>query len=128
MDPTITAIESACQKLNQQDAEELREDINRVLRRFHPKPNLNKAEQVIRELKRDKSRIILTADKGVTIVVMVRQDYIDKANNLLAQPAYRPIPQEPHQQNKGQSNHHTKEGKIGYTNTCTQQDVVPLIL
>ena len=35
----ITAIEAACTKLSQQDAEELRVDINRVLRSSHP-PNL----------------------------------------------------------------------------------------
>ena len=35
----ITAIEAACTKLSQQDAEELRADINKVLRSSHP-PNL----------------------------------------------------------------------------------------
>ena len=34
-------------------------------------------------------------DKGVTMVVMDRQEYIDKTNNLLAQPAHRPIPKDP---------------------------------
>ena len=48
----------------------------------------------MRELKRDKPRIVLTADKGVTMVVMDRQDYINKANNPLAQPTYRPIPKD----------------------------------
>ena len=41
----ITAIEAACTKLSQQDAEELRADVNRVLRSSHPpKPNLTKAQ------------------------------------------------------------------------------------
>ena len=50
----ISAIEAACTKLSQQDAEELRADINRVLRSSHPpKPNLTKAENIaLRELKR----------------------------------------------------------------------------
>ena len=39
------------------------------------------------ELRKDSNRTILTADKGVAMVVMDRKDYIDKANNLLAQPA-----------------------------------------
>ena len=83
----ITAIEAACTKLSQQDAEELRADINRVLRSSHlPKPNLTKAQNLaIRELKRDRGRIVLTADKGVAMVVMDRQDYINKANQLLNQ-------------------------------------------
>ena len=41
----ITAIKAACTKLRQQDAEELRAEINRVLRSSHlPKPNLTKAQ------------------------------------------------------------------------------------
>ena len=48
----ITAIESVCSELGQQDAEELRADINRVLRSSHPTPNLTKAQiQALRELK-----------------------------------------------------------------------------
>ena len=78
----ITAIEAACTKLSQQDAEELRADINRVLRSSHtPKPNLTKAQNLaLRELKRDRDYIVLTADKGVAMVIMDRQDYINKAN------------------------------------------------
>ena len=50
----IVAIEAACTKLGQQDAEELRAEINRVLRSSHPpKPNLTKSQlQAIRELKK----------------------------------------------------------------------------
>ena len=35
------------------------------------------------------------ADKNIAMMVMERQEYIDKANNLLAQPACRPIPKDP---------------------------------
>ena len=41
------------------------------------------------------SRVVLTADKGVAMVVIDKQDYINKSNTLLAQPAYRPIPKDP---------------------------------
>ena len=93
----ITVIESVCTKLGQQDAEELRADINRVLRSSHlPKPNLTKAQsQAIRELKRDRDHIVLTADKGVAMVIMDRQDYINKSNNFLNQPTYRALSQDP---------------------------------
>ena len=93
----ITAIEAACTKLSQQDAEELRADINRVLRSFHaPKPNLTKAQNlVLRELKRDRDRIVITADKGVAMVIMDRQDYINKANLLLNQNTYKSIAKDP---------------------------------
>ena len=93
----ITAIEAACTKLSQQDAEELRADINWVLRSSHPpKPNLTKAQNsAIRELKRDRDHIVLTAGKGVAMVIMDRQDYISKANKLLCQNTYKAIQQDP---------------------------------
>ena len=59
------------------------------MRGSHP-PSLILARQqahAIRELKGDKDRLVLTADKGVAMVVMDRQDYINKFHNLLAQPA-----------------------------------------
>ena len=93
----ITAIEAACTKLSQQDAEELRADINRVLRSSHPpKPNLTKAQNsALRDLKRDRDHIVLTADKGVAMVIMDRQNYINKANQLLNQNTYRSIAKDP---------------------------------
>ena len=93
----ITAIEAACTKLSQQDAEELRADINRILRSSHPpKPNLTKAQNTaLRELKRDRDHIVLTADKGVAMVVTDRQDYINKANLLLNQNTYKVISKDP---------------------------------
>ena len=50
--------------------------------------------QAIRELKRNRDCIVLTADKGVAMVIMDRQTYINKSNNLLNQPTYRAIPQD----------------------------------
>ena len=93
----ITAIEAACTKLSQQDAEELRADINRVLRSSHPpKPNLTKAQNtVLRELKGDRDCIVLTAEKRVAMVVMDKQDYINKANQLLNQNTYKVISKDP---------------------------------
>ena len=35
------------------------------------------------KLRKDKNRIIITADKGVSMVVMDREDYIRKAEELL---------------------------------------------
>ena len=93
----ITAIETACQKLTDQDAEELRADINGLLRITQAlKPNLSKEEsKAFAELKKDKDRIILTADKGVAIVVLDRKEYIEKVENLLGLPAYRTLDTDP---------------------------------
>ena len=89
----ITAIEMACQKLTDQDVEGLRAVINELLRKtLAPKPNLSKKERMaLEELKSDKDRIILTADKGVAMVILDRKEYIEKAENLLVQPAYRTL-------------------------------------
>ena len=93
----ITAIESACQMLDHQEAKELRADINRLLRCSHPpKPNLTKAElQALSQVMNDRNRKALTADKGVAMVVMDRNEYIDKATNLLSTPAYMTIDRDP---------------------------------
>ena len=37
----------------------------------------------MRELKKDDTRVILTADKGVFMVVMDKEEYIGKAEELL---------------------------------------------
>ena len=83
--------------MHHQEAEELRADVNRLLRSSHsPKPNLIKKEiKAPAELRKDSNRTILTADKGVAMVVMDRKDNIDKENNLLVQPAYGTIDRDP---------------------------------
>ena len=93
----IAAIGSVCHKLTDQDVQEIRVDMNALLRRAKaPKSNLNKAERkTLIQLKRDKDRIILTVDKGVAMVVLDREDYIEKAGNLLAQPSYRTLDRDP---------------------------------
>ena len=57
----------------------------RVLR--HPcqlKPNVSKGEmEAIKQLKADKDRVILTADKGIALVILEKKDYIEKAKQLL---------------------------------------------
>ena len=61
-----------------------------------PRFNITREERkLIDELRRDKNRIILTANKGVSMVVMDRDDYNKKAQELLQQSAYRPIPHDP---------------------------------
>ena len=77
----ITNIEKTCQSLDANSAEELRSDICRVLRQTHHlKPNIKRKElEALRQLKEDKSRMVLTANKGVALVVIDRTDYIRKS-------------------------------------------------
>ena len=48
-----------------------------------PKPNIKKEEaKAIQDLKRDKERIVLTTDKGVSMVIMDKEDCIKKSEEL----------------------------------------------
>ena len=61
-----------------------------------PKPNLSKQESIgLAQIKKDKDRVVLTADKGVAMVVMDKEDCIQKAESLLPQPAYSTIDRDP---------------------------------
>ena len=61
-----------------------------------PKPNIAREERkAIAELKKDPSRMVLTADKGVALVVMNTEDYKKKAEELLNQNTYRAITSDP---------------------------------
>ena len=57
-----------------------------------PKPNLDKDERIaLHQLRKDKDRVILTVDKCVTMVVLDKEEYINKAKELLNTPAYKEI-------------------------------------
>ena len=91
----IAVVESMCSKLWEDEAIKLRTDIN-VLLRKSPKSNLTKEERInLAQLKKDKNRVILAADKGMAMVVMDKEEYVSKAQELLAQPVYRSIPSDP---------------------------------
>ena len=100
----ITAVESTCTKLKEEDVMELRADINALLRKAKaPKPNLTKEGRIgLLQLKKYNDKVVLTADKGVAMVVMDKQEYISKVEELLAQPACRTIPRDPTNKIKAQ--------------------------
>ena len=93
----ITAIEEVCQKLERGEAEELRGEVKAILKRAHPpKPNISREEQkAMEELRKDTTRTVLTADKGVALVVMDQKEYQKKAEELLDQTTYSMINQDP---------------------------------
>ena len=68
------------------EADELRSDISCLLRNpnHNNKTNLTIQEcRALTELKQDTSMVVLTADKGVAMVIMDQQDYNYKAQTLL---------------------------------------------
>ena len=94
-----------CQKLKEGEAEELRVEIKNILKKTQPtRPNITKDElKAIRELKQDDNRIILTADKGVALVVL-NKEYIEKAEHLPNQQTYRKIKEDPAPKQKSKLN------------------------
>ena len=92
----IVAIEKVCTTV-QGKAEELRGEVKANIKKIQPpKYNLTKEEhKALEELKKDKTRMILTVDKGVSIVVIDKEEYTRKADDLLSQPSYKNIPTDP---------------------------------
>ena len=84
----VATIKQACTALRQGEAEELRGEVKATIKEIQPpKYNLTREEyKALEELKKDKNRMILTADKGVSIVVIDKEEYIRKAEELLRQP------------------------------------------
>ena len=93
----ITAIETICSKLKEDDVAELRGEINGILKKGKiPKSNLDKEERkALHQLRKDKDRVILTVDRGVTMVVLDKEDCINEAKDLLNTPVYKEIPKDP---------------------------------
>ena len=87
----IVPIEKACLKLTTGKVEELRGEIKAILKRkTNNKPNISKEEYwAIRELRNDNTRMVLTAEKGVSMVLMDREDYNNKSEELLQSPHKR---------------------------------------
>ena len=82
---TVTAPQAS--ELNRVDCSGLYLNDNRILNTFTNKPihtNITKAEHLALEnLRKDKDHIIVTADKGVALVVMDKMEYITKCEGLL---------------------------------------------
>ena len=93
----IAQIERMCQKMKQGEAEELRGQIKQILKNITPpKTNISKEEaKAIKELRKDQEKVILTADKGVSMVVMEKNKYIRKSEDLLNQTTYTALKTDP---------------------------------
>ena len=93
----IAAVEQTCQNLTLGEADEMNAEIKVAIKRSHPlRHNISREEQrALRELKKDETRVILTADKGVCLVLMDKEEYIGKAEELLKEKTYKINPTDP---------------------------------
>ena len=101
IDAYIMATELAAFKLPTQEVDEFRSDINRLLKQqqqhHHNNCNLNPAQcRALTQLKQDNTRVVLTGDKGVAMVIMDQQEYNNKAQALLQDTnTYKVLPKDP---------------------------------
>ena len=93
----IAAIKRSCQSLEQGEAEELRAEVKAVVKKSQtPRHNITREEQkALKELKEDKTRVVLTADMDVCMVALDTEEYIKKAEELLNQDSYKIILADP---------------------------------
>ena len=93
----IAVIEQVCSKLGDGKAEEFKVEVKAAIKKMHiTKPNITKEERLaLTELKKDPSRMVLTADKGVALVIMNKEEYTKKAEDLLKQQTNRSISSDP---------------------------------
>ena len=83
----MVSVEEAYTKLLPREADELMADTSHLLKNYctQNKTNISREEnQAIKELRDDHTRVVFTADKDVAMVVMDKQDYMDKAVSLLS--------------------------------------------
>ena len=85
VDDIITATEDACRSLSPEQANLLRNDVVKTIKRTKPpKPNITQKERkALMDLKKNKDIMILGADKGRATVIMKTADYKNKIENLL---------------------------------------------
>ena len=106
----MATVKEAWSRLPPREADEFRSDTSCIPRNHCPKKsNITKDEHwAIKEVREDQARMVLTADKGVAMVIMDKQDYTDKALTLLRHQHLQHHQQGPHYQTQEQTHHHTK--------------------
>lgn len=93
----ITGVERSIQHLSTETAEEIRQEISRILRRAELKNrNTSQAERdALLALRKDKDIVILPADKGNAVVVLLSENYQNKIKDVLSDPVYMKLRMDP---------------------------------
>ena len=76
-------MEQACLEFKPKEAEEMRAEMRGLRKSSTSGSNLSKEKmRVLKEVRQDKSHVILTVDKGVALVVLDTAEYIKKTENM----------------------------------------------
>ena len=110
----ISAIELACQKLTEQDAQEHGAEVNIMLRKAKPpKSNISREEKkALKELREDQDRMVLTADKGVALVSWTERS-IRKNRRLTGNTSFQKHQGRSHKQIEGTTQLEAQKNKKG---------------
>ena len=94
----ISNVEAAITSLPEPEAEEVRTEVSRILRKARaPKCNIKVCEKLaIRQLN-NKEIVILPADKGSSTDIMEMDDYKSKVRSLLESDTYNKLAKDPTQ-------------------------------
>ena len=94
----VAAVEDSITKLSAEEKLTVRARVSEVLSRAHPPAsNIPSSEmKALQDLRKDKSRLIISADKGNCTVVMDRKDYDEKVKELLGdESTYKVLKKDP---------------------------------
>ena len=93
----IAETEAVARSLEEEDAAKLRSAVQSCLNNPKlPKSNLTKCQMLaFRQLEKDKNIVILPADKGNATVVLNKDDYNQKMNDLLNNASYKRLKNNP---------------------------------
>ncbi|XP_046396739.1 uncharacterized protein LOC124163714 [Ischnura elegans] len=110
----IGGIEQAIRKLSNEEAEEVRGEVTMVLKRAElPKSNITRDERAaLHRLRNNSDIVILPADKGNATVIMKRDEYDKKIEDVLKDTAYRPLKSDPTESRVRKTKILIKEAKI----------------
>ena len=93
----ISSIEASLTTVNQTIAEQIRQDVSKILRTSKPpKTNITHNErQALKDLNNNKNITILPADKGNSTVLINTEDYMSKIRSLLDDQSYKMVNRDP---------------------------------
>ena len=93
----MAPIEETAMQIGREKGDELRWKVRQALEKAKPpKPNVTKEERTaIKNLKKDDNIIILPADKGNATVIMNKEEYNHKMNNLVSDGTYTRLKKDP---------------------------------
>jgi hypothetical protein len=101
----IVQTEKACKLLPPQERDSLRLEVAATCKSYSPsKPNITRSErEALYNLRKDKTIVILPADKGRATVVLDKEAYVEKVNVMLSDSrTYDRLPKDPTQKYRKQ--------------------------